>query len=539
MKQNNKIRLIGLFGILGTAFLLTGCTQNFCSITDKANIAYPYEQGVTVYCDKDEIPTDYQDVARPVFEGNDTLYAYVPVDSSGNFTSKKSTYLVKTIIAGAKSKNYAIPSQEYFIALDQKVLENAVNCAISAKYEVNGRVITSTSDLKALDVNPFTVNDSDGESNSAADVNYGILREFGYEKFLGKNAKGEDEFWYNWNLWTNELRNSDDPSLGYSNCPTTEFASYYQSTMNSKMDTFRSCVATRDGKYGHYGNESNWEVNIQGKSYSYAWGKGFLEGLIVYPVAWMVDTFAYSMDPALSGVGQIWSIILVTIIVRVILLALTFKGTMDQQKMQALQPELAKIQAKYPNSNTNRSEQSRLQQEQMALYKRNKVSPFSSILTLVIQFPIFISVWSALQGSAVLSSGAFLNLRLSDSIQSALFNVSGTWYLNTSGWWTALVLFIIMAAAQFFAMMLPQWINKRKQKDTPKLSKNPAQNKTASQMKWITYGMLIFTIIMGFFLPAAMGVYWAIGAVISMIQTVLTQYIMGKVKNKKKQERKR
>ncbi len=58
-------------------------------------------------------------------------------------------------------------------------------------------------------------------------------------------------------------------------------------------------------------------------------------------------------------------------------------------------------------------------------------------------------------------------------------------------------------------------------------------------MKWITYGMLIFTIIMGFFLPAAMGVYWAIGAVISMIQTVLTQYIMGKVKNKKKQERKR
>ena len=175
----------------------------------------------------------------------------------------------------------------------------------------------------------------------------------------------------------------------------------------------------------------------------------------------------------------------------------------------------------------------------MALYKRNKVSPFSSILTLVIQFPIFISVWSALQGSAVLSSGAFLNLRLSDSIQSALFDVSGTWYLNTSGWWTALVLFIIMAAAQFFAMMLPQWINKRKQKDMPKLSKNPAQNKTASQMKWITYGMLIFTIIMGFFLPAAMGVYWAIGAVISMAQTVLTQYVMGKVKNKKKQQRKR
>lgn len=537
MKRSIKTRLIGLFGIAGAALLLTGCTQNFCSIVDKANIAYPYEQGVTVYCDKEEVPEDYKGVARPVFDDNPTLYAYVPVDSNGNFTSKKSTFLANTIIAGAKNKNYAIPSQEYFTAIDKKVLDNAVASAISDRYEVNGRIITGTADLKALDVNAFTVSDSDGETNSQAEYNPGILREYGYQKFLGINEKGEEEFWYNWNQWTNELRSSTDPNLGYSNCPSVEFANFYQSQVNTKADSYRSCVATRDGQYGHYGNQNNWEVGIQGKSYSYAWSKGFLEGLIVYPVAWMVDNFAYSMDPALSGFGQIWSIVLVTLIVRVILLALTFKGTMDQQKMQALQPELAKIQAKYPNSNTNRSEQSRMQQEQMALYKRNKVSPFSSILTLIIQFPVFISVWSALQGSAVLSSGAFLNLRLSDSIQSALFNLSGNWYLNDSGWWTALVLFIIMAGTQFLAMMLPQWINKRKQKDMPKLSKNPAQDKMSSQMKWISYGMLIFTIIMGFFLPAAMGVYWAIGAVISMAQTLLTQVIMNNIKKKKKQEK--
>lgn len=94
-----------------------------------------------------------------------------------------------------------------------------------------------------------------------------------------------------------------------------------------------------------------------------------------------------------------------------------------------------------------------------------------------------------------------------------------------------------MAGTQFLAMMLPQWINKRKQKDMPKLSKNPAQDKMSSQMKWISYGMLIFTIIMGFFLPAAMGVYWAIGAVISMAQTLLTQVIMNNIKKKKKQEK--
>jgi membrane protein insertase Oxa1/YidC/SpoIIIJ len=45
-------------------------------------------------------------------------------------------------------------------------------------------------------------------------------------------------------------------------------------------------------------------------------------------------------------------------------------------------------------------------------------------------------------------------------------------------------------------------------------------------MKWVSYGMLIFTIIMGFALPAAMGIYWGIGALISMIQTWITQSIM-------------
>jgi YidC/Oxa1 family membrane protein insertase len=240
----------------------------------------------------------------------------------------------------------------------------------------------------------------------------------------------------------------------------------------------------------------------------------------------MVDVFARSFDPGLTGMGQIWAIVLVTLIVRVVVLALTFKSTMDQQKTQALQPQLAKLQAKYPNSNTNKAEAQRLSQEQMALYKRNKVNPLSVLLAMIVQFPVFIAVWGALQGSAVLSSGEVLNLRLSDTIQSVLTNVSGTWYQNTSGWWTALVLFILMSVFQWLAMMLPQWMTKRRTKNQAKVTANPAADKNTSTMKWVSYGMLIFTIIMGFALPAAMGIYWGIGALISMIQTWITQSIM-------------
>jgi membrane protein insertase Oxa1/YidC/SpoIIIJ len=91
-----------------------------------------------------------------------------------------------------------------------------------------------------------------------------------------------------------------------------------------------------------------------------------------------------------------------------------------------------------------------------------------------------------------------------------------------------------MAATQFFAMFLPQLITKiRTRKEVTRLSKNPAQDSTQKQMKWVTYGMLVFTIIMGFFLPAAMGIYWFIGGLISMAQTGITQIIMAKNAKKK------
>jgi YidC/Oxa1 family membrane protein insertase len=115
-----------------------------------------------------------------------------------------------------------------------------------------------------------------------------------------------------------------------------------------------------------------------------------------------------------------------------------------------------------------------------------------------------------------------------------LTNVSGTWYYNTNGWWTAFILFLLMSVFQWLAMMLPQWMTKHRTKNQPKTSANPAADKNTSTMKWVSYGMLIFTIIMGFALPAAMGIYWGIGALISMIQTWITQLWMAKKQDKEK-----
>ncbi|MCR5490739.1 MAG: membrane protein insertase YidC [Bacilli bacterium] len=547
MKKNTRNKLIGAASLGLGVLLLASCTQNFCNDEDRASMAYPYEQGVTVYVEKTAYEEykaanldliefeEYYGIAGLAITGNENVYRYVPYVHTdtyavSKFSAKKADALLNSVI----TSNTALvsPSVKFWAEIDRLVLEECVSyLTADTDYNVADIKVGTEADLSEDDwaVNPYIYADCVGGEEGNAQIKQSVLRRYGAIKFYGE----KNSMWGTWDAWTNELAASSDPLLGLDGCPTEDFAKLYKTAVNNKVSAIRSCIATRTDEFGHYGAASDWEVRIEAKSWGYAWSKGFLEGLLVYPVSWLVDTFAYGMDPALTGVGQIWALVFVTLIVRLLLLAATFKSTMDGQKMQALQPQIAKLQAKYPNANTNQAEKARLSQEQMALYKRNKINPMSQLLMMIIQFPVFICVWAGLQGSAALSSGAFLNMRLSDTIQSILFNVSGTWYLNTTGWWTALILFLLMATTQIFSMLLPRIIQKMKTKNQPKLSKNPAQDETMKRTRWISIIMIGFTIVMGFFLPSAMGVYWFIGGVMSMIQTIIMQLIMARKAKKR------
>ncbi|HBE98745.1 MAG TPA: hypothetical protein DDW18_01680 [Firmicutes bacterium] len=561
MKKLTKAKIFGgLVAIFGAA-LLSGCVGNFCSEVDQAHIAYPYEQGVTVYCSKEEIPEEYKadngDADYPlswqVYEGNDKLWAYIPVNTSGLFTAKKAVFLSDSIISAAQKNLIKTPTYAYWKKLDQKVLDGAISLfaeetlkkenenALPSESDISAKAVEIQKKLTPTDVNPFSVPDCIGNEEGVTINNDSILRNYGYWKFDGFDENGNHQLFGNWIKANEEIKKEFDDA-GYDGAalvPNNDFVTVYKNAISSKFSAVRTCIATRDRAegYGHYGPSNNWSVSIEKTSWGRAWSKGLFEGLIVYPVACLVDSLTFAMDPALTGVGQILALIVTTIVVRLVVMALTFKGTMDQQKMQALQPQLAKIQAKYPNSKENQAQAQRMQQETMALYKRNKVSMASTFIVLIVQFPVFISVWGALQGSAVLSSGEILNLRLSDSISSVLTNFSGAWYTNVNGWWTAGVLFVLMSVLQFLSVKLPQWITKAQTKNQAKLTANPTQDANSKRMKWMTYGMLIFTIVMGFALPAAMGVYWGIGALMSMVQTLITQLIMKKRFAKKQGKR--
>jgi YidC/Oxa1 family membrane protein insertase len=86
-----------------------------------------------------------------------------------------------------------------------------------------------------------------------------------------------------------------------------------------------------------------------------------------------------------------WSIILLTFTVRILILPLTFKGVKSMQRLQTLQPEIKKIQARF------KDDRQRMNQEIMAFYQREKVNPLGSCMPLLLQVPFFIALFYLLR----------------------------------------------------------------------------------------------------------------------------------------------
>ena len=96
------------------------------------------------------------------------------------------------------------------------------------------------------------------------------------------------------------------------------------------------------------------------------------------------------------------AIILLTITVRMILFPLSRKQAISAKKMQDLQPKMQEIKEKY------KDDKEKLTKEQFALFKANKVNPMGGCLLALIQLPIFVGLWQALNNSVKLRHASFL-----------------------------------------------------------------------------------------------------------------------------------
>ena len=445
----------------------------------------------------------------------------------------------KNVLNTAASYNMITPTSSYWEELDNKVLDamiaEAKNTGVESLANVSKDNLTyeilygytpeQLQEYKNDTSNETLLNEmlEGGENNIGR--NNALLARTGFVKYYNE-ANPSDKF-ENLRIWNNEIITQE--GFSFDDGLSSNFLNLMSSTLSTQIANLRTCITVDDGFYGHVSNDPlNDTVLIEGKGEDFyeGWGRafsehGFLEGLLVYPIGTMVENFAHIFG--MNGYGQIFAVLLATFIIRILFMLVTLPSTLSQQKMTFLQPELAKLQQKYPNANTNDYEKQKLAAAQMALYKKYKVHPFASLLIIFIQFPVFICVWNALQGSASLSRDAVLGLRLSDTIWNVLSNFTN-WPSNP-GWWTALVLIILMSAAQIISMLVPNWLNKKKMKNVTKLNNSSSMNQQNKTLKYTQWIMTIFIVIMGFTLPSAMGVYWFAGAIISIIQSIVIHYI--------------
>jgi YidC/Oxa1 family membrane protein insertase len=96
-----------------------------------------------------------------------------------------------------------------------------------------------------------------------------------------------------------------------------------------------------------------------------------------------------------NDVGLSWgaSIIGLTVVIRMLILPLTFKQVRSMQALQRLQPEMKKIQQRY------KDDKQRQQQAMMEFYREHQVNPLGSCLPLILQFPFFIGLYQTLRSA--------------------------------------------------------------------------------------------------------------------------------------------
>jgi YidC/Oxa1 family membrane protein insertase len=132
---------------------------------------------------------------------------------------------------------------------------------------------------------------------------------------------------------------------------------------------------------------------------------------------------------ATVGLSWPWSIVALTVLVRILLVPLAVRQIHSMQSMQKHAPEMKAIQQKY------KGDRQKLNEELMKFYRENNINPAASCLPLILQFPIFIALYFTLRHEAHNITGSWLHV---------VPNISD----KTTAHWSGYVLLAIYAASQ-------------------------------------------------------------------------------------------
>jgi YidC/Oxa1 family membrane protein insertase len=223
---------------------------------------------------------------------------------------------------------------------------------------------------------------------------------------------------------------------------------------------------------------------------------------ITKPMFWLIDWFFHIVGN--FGIA----ILLVTVVVKAVFFPLASKSYASMAKMKAVQPQLAALKERYPDDKVKQ------QQEMMEIYKKEKINPIAGCLPILIQIPVFFSLYKVLFVTIEMRHAPFFGWikDLSAQDPTNLFNLFGLFafdptHLPVLGYYLHLGVWpIIMGITMWFQM---------------KLNPTPPDPTQKMIFDWMP---LIFTFMLASF-PAGLVIYWAWNNTLSVLQQ---SYIMSK-----------
>lgn len=249
----------------------------------------------------------------------------------------------------------------------------------------------------------------------------------------------------------------------------------------------------------------------------------------LFPFRWLVSWIMYmfhegftflGMDAA-SGWTWTLSIVGLVVVIRAALIPVFVKQIKAQRGMQALQPDLRKLQQKYKGKTDQLSRQA-MTQEQMALYKKHGTNPFAACLPIIIQMPFFFALFTVLNGISRASQesvtvGALSVESVRQFDEATIFGapLSSTFLGSFGGTFNVAV--IILSVIMILAMTASQFIT-QKQIMAKNMSEEAMQSPFMKQQKMMLYVLPLVFGIGGINFPIGVLIYWTTTNVWTMAQ---------------------
>lgn len=220
--------------------------------------------------------------------------------------------------------------------------------------------------------------------------------------------------------------------------------------------------------------------------------EGIWTTIFVKPLVWAI----IKIGSIVKSYGL--SIIIITVLIRLLLMPITKKTAMQSENMKKVKPELDKLEKKYQGRKDNESSMQK-SQEMLALYKKYNISPLSGCLFSFIQIPLFLAFFEAMNRLPVIFEEKFLTLQLGTSPMTAFSNNQ----------YQYLIIIILVFATTYFSFKLNSGA-----------TMSPEQ---ANQMKFMMKFLLAFILFISFSISAGIALYWIVNSGFTILQNILVK----------------